>query len=88
MLLVTNCLLTKILPSFVFSPLQINIAETLALKKTPWNFRTSEQFYAVTASAHMVYKKDYSNKYFSPAPQTSMHQQNSITRKDVVISAK
>lgn len=36
----------------------------------------------------MVYKKDYSNKYFSPAPQTSMHQQNSITRKDVVISAK
>lgn len=48
----------------------------------------SEQFCAVTDSAHKVHKKDYSSKYFSPAPQTNMHQQNSITGKDVVISAK
>lgn len=50
--------------------------------------RTSEQFYTVTGSAHKVYKKDYSNKYFLPGPQTATYQQNSITRKDGVISAK
>lgn len=50
--------------------------------------RTSEQFCTVTDSAHRVHKKDYSNKYFLPAPQTATYQQNSITGKDVVISAK
>lgn len=50
--------------------------------------RISLQFCTLTDSAHRVYKKDYSNKYFLPAPQTATYQQNSITRKDVVISAK